>query len=137
LRAREFGLPSGQTVAEAMGASVLDDKDIKIGQGVDHPDSPLKNIVEVAGSAFAGNCPLWTYILAEAMNNQVPVSIPVEEAKQITTPQLGPVGGRIVAEVFVGLMFADPGSYLNQQPTWAPADGPRYSLKDIVAFALG
>jgi hypothetical protein len=43
--------------------------------------------------------------LAEAMRNQTLVKIPVEEETNITTPQLGPVGGRIVAEVFLGLIF--------------------------------
>ena len=33
---------------------------------------------------------------------------------------LGPVGGRIVGEVFVGLMMADSHSYPRQDPTWKP-----------------
>ena len=72
----------------------------------------------MAGPAFAGNCPLWTYILAEAMRNhqQPDPTIPVTEAVTVSTPQLGPVGGRIVAEVFLGLMFADPSSYLHGDP---------------------
>ena len=137
LRGRQFGLPSGQTVAAAIGAPILADKDIKIGQGVDTPDTPLPDIVTAAGSAFAGNCPLWTYILAEAMNNQADVTVPVTGKQQITTPQLGPVGGRIVAEVFLGLMFADPGSYLTRDMDWTPTPGTPYALKDFVAYALG
>jgi hypothetical protein len=137
LRGREFGLPSGQVVAEAIGVPALADSDIKIGQGIDHPDTPLKNIVDAAGPAFKSNCPLWTYILAEAMQDQAHITIPVKENKTITTPQLGPVGGRIVAEVFVGLMFADPGSYLTENPEWTPSTGKGYALKDFVQFALG
>ena len=34
---------------------------------------------------------------------------------------LGPFGGRIVPEVFVGLAKGDPNSYFNQDPTWTPA----------------
>ncbi len=34
--------------------------------------------------------------------------------------RLGPVGGRIVAEVFLGLLQLDPDSYLNARPTWRP-----------------
>ena len=49
---------------------------------------------------------LWFYVLAEAQqqfeNNQTPI-------------RLGPVGGRIVAEVIVGLMWADPGSVLHNK----------------------
>ncbi len=134
MRGREFGLPSGQAVADAIGVSALKDKDILIGQAV---GTPIPNIVDAAGQAFAGNCPLWTYILAEAIQNQTPIIIPVAEQKQITTPQLGPVGGRIVAEVFLGLMFADPGSYLRMDPTWTPRYGKGYALKDFVEFALG
>ena len=33
---------------------------------------------------------------------------------------LGPVGGRIVAEVLVGLLQKDPNSYLYLHPSWKP-----------------
>jgi hypothetical protein len=140
-RGRQFGLPSGQAVADALGVAALKDSEILIGQGVDEnlPKGKPKipNIVDAAGKIFAGNCPLWTYVLAEAIQNQTTVTIPVAENKQITTPQLGPVGGRIVAEVFLGLMFADPGSYLRMEPNWTPQGGKTYALKDFVQFALG
>jgi hypothetical protein len=139
LRGRQFNLPSGQAVANRMGAPVLKDSEILIGQGVDKPDKPLQDIVTVGGEVFKGNCPLWTYILAEAMrNHQKPdPTIPVSEpGKTISTPQLGPVGGRIVAEVFLGLMFSDPSSYLYQKPHWTPKEGAAYRLKDLVAYAI-
>jgi hypothetical protein len=137
-RGREFNLPSGQAVAKAMGIAPMPDSTILIGQGVDAPGAPLKDIVSVAGAAFAGNCPLWTYVLAEAMHNhQKPdPAIPVTESVTISTPQLGPVGGRIVAEVFLGLLFADAGSYLHKDPSWTPKEGTNYRLKDLVAAAL-
>jgi hypothetical protein len=138
LRGRQFKLPSGQSVADRMGAEILPDEKILIGQGVDKPDQPLKNILEVAGAAFKQNCPLWTYVLAEAMHHhQKPnTQIPVKQDIRISTPQLGPVGGRIVAEVFLGLLFADKGSYLSRDPGWKPAQGAGYRLKDLVAAAL-
>jgi Animal haem peroxidase len=137
LRGREFNLPSGQAVAAAMGVRPLPDDQLLIGQGVDKPDKPLPSIVKVGGKVFAGNCPLWTYILAEAMANRQSVTIPVKEKVQISTPQLGAVGGRIVAEVFLGLLFADPGSYLSRDPGWTPPGKRDYRLKDFVNFALG
>lgn len=88
---------------------------------------------------FKNNCPLWTYILAEAMHHEIKVSVPVLGRKKISTPQLGPVGGSIVAEVFLGLMFADPNSYLSQlnaHPDWAPERRKHYGLKDFVEYAL-
>jgi hypothetical protein len=137
-RGRQFGLPSGQEVAKAMGARALADKDILIGQGVDRPEQALKDIVSVGGQAFAGNCPLWTYILAEAMQYHAKPdpTIPVLEKLTVSTPQLGPVGGRIVAEVFLGLLFSDPSSYLHKNPGWTPREGADYRLKHLVAAAL-
>jgi hypothetical protein len=144
LRGWRLGLPSGQAVARAMGVQPLADKDILIGQGVDKPDPPPVSVVDV-NKVFANNCPLWTYILAEAMHHMETVTIPVTEKKTITTPQLGPVGGRIVAEVFLGLQFGDNHSLLNLEPDWQPETNPPsngkknpdYKLKDFVKYALG
>lgn len=139
LRGRQLNLPSGQEVAKFMGAKkILDDKEILIGKGVDKPDK-LKNIVEIGGNVFAGNCPLWIYVLAEAMQNkQNPApATPTKEKVRIGTLQLGPVGGRIVAEVFLNLLFTDKGSYLSQNPKWTPAGGSGYRLRHFVEYALG
>ena len=76
----------------------LADKDILLGKALETPTEPLTNILAVS-KVFANNCPLWTYILAEAMHYREPVKIPVTENVTINTPRLGPVGGRIVAEV--------------------------------------
>lgn len=51
--------------------------------------------------------PLWYYILREA-----------EEEQQGL--KLGPVGGRIVAEVIIGLLSGDPHSFINVDPKWRP-----------------
>jgi hypothetical protein len=138
-RGWRLGLPSGQQVAHAMGVVPMEDKDILIGKGVDKdqadPADPIVSIDKV-NPVFAKNCPLWTYILAEAMNRQIKVDVPVQGKVSITTPQLGLVGGRIVAEVFLGLMFGDNHSLLSLQPTWTPAITP-YKLKDFVNYALG
>jgi hypothetical protein len=118
----------------------LDDKDIVIGKAVDQPEQgDVKGTIATipALSVFKGNCPLWTYILAEAAKNQETVKIPVTENKQITTPKLGPVGGRIVAEVFLGMLFGDPDSMLVIDPKWQPPKGKDYRLKDLVNYALG
>jgi hypothetical protein len=127
-----------------MGVPILADDRITIGKAVDKPDqSPpdpdiggtIASIPELA--AFRGKCPLWAYILAEAAHNIENVEIPVTEKKTITTPRLGPVGGRSVAEVFLGLMFGDNSSYLSLEPNWVPPTGPVFHLKDLVKYALG
>jgi hypothetical protein len=80
---------------------------------------------------------LWTYILAEAMRFKEAVKIAVSEDVTIQTPRLGPVGGRIVAEVFLGLMYGDKHSMLNLAPDWQPDAGPDFTLKDFVKYAIG
>jgi hypothetical protein len=135
-RGWRLGLPSGQSVAKAMGIKPLADADILIGKGTDTKDPNLKSVVDVS-KVFANNCPLWTYILAEAMKSQEVVKIPVKEDQNITTPRLGQVGGRIVAEVFLGLMLGDPHSLLSLDPHWQPPQGAAFALKDFVKYALG
>ena len=96
------------------------------------------SILGAEPGVFEGNCPLWTYILAEAMHFRVLVAIPVTEPNTlVNTPRLGPVGGRIVAEVFLGLMFGDEQSLLNLDRNWTPPGNPHYRLKDLVKYALG
>jgi len=139
-RGWRLGLPSGQAVAKAMHMTPLKDEEILIGKAVDKPDpgeEPVP-INKIANGAFAQNCPLWTYVLAEAAHHRTAVTIPATGAPgPISTPQLGPVGGRIVAEVILGLLFGDNFSMLSLDPGWAPVPGPDFRLKDLVAYALG
>ena len=142
LRGWRLGLPSGQAVARAMGVPVMKDHEILIGKAVDPidvdpKDPPVKDIVGAAGPVFAGNCPLWAYVLAEAAHHKTLVKVPVKGDLSVNTPQLGPVGGRIVAEVILGLLFGDGSSLLNQHPTWTPTGGAGFALKDMVLYALG
>jgi hypothetical protein len=141
LRSFELGLPTGQDVAHAMGIDPLKEEEIVIGKAVDEPGKgDVVGILSELFPVFRGNCPLWTYILAEAARTQTTVSIPVKEGKKITTPQLGPVGGRIVAEVFLGMLFGDSDSFLSAHPSWIPTiggKGEKFALRDIVAYALG
>jgi hypothetical protein len=109
LRHLTFGLPSGQTVARKMGVSPLSAEDLADVAAID-PD-------------LARSTPLWFYILREA-------------DKRASGQTLGPVGGRIVAEVFIGLLQADPFSFVAQDPTWKPilADGD-FKMTDLLRFA--
>ena len=125
-----------------MHQTPLTDEQIIVGRAVDNPDptgDPQVPIASIANGVFKGNCPLWTYILAEARQFQTAVTVPATgaPASGINTPQLGPVGGRIVAEVFLGMMFGDASSVLSLDPNWAPVTGPDFRLKDLVTYALG
>jgi hypothetical protein len=138
LRGWRMGLPSGQHVAYALGHQPLTDEEIVIGKATDDKDPDARSIADAKfPKVFAKNCPLWTYILAEAARFKEQVTLPVREKVKVNTPRLGPVGGRIVAEVFLGLMFGDRASLLNLQPTWKPNGDAHYGLKDFVQYALG
>jgi hypothetical protein len=130
LRGWRMRLPNGQDVARAMGIVPLADGNIKIGKFDTGDAKDLKgDIVSVAGAVFANNCPLWTYILAET----------VQDPTDARTRKLGPVGGRIVAETFVGLLLADNSSYFSMNPLWKPtsyAENGVFGLRELVKTAL-
>jgi hypothetical protein len=114
LRHLTWQLPSGQAIALRMGAPVLSQEDLAE-LGSIHP-------------SFARATPLWYYILKEAELMQEGL-------------QLGPVGGRIVGEVFIGLLQTDPNAYLNVQPDWEPtlptkmASPEGFRMIDFLSFA--
>jgi len=93
LRHITWGIPSGQAIAARMSEPVLSAGD-------------LEDINQVA-PRLAGSTPLWLYILREA-------DVMADGA------HLGPVGGRIVAEVFIGLLEMDPNSILRAADDWRP-----------------
>jgi hypothetical protein len=79
--------------------------------------------------APAGSAPLWFYVLREA---QV-----VHEGQH-----LGPVGGRVVGETLLGLLRADPQSYLSLDPAWTPTlptrsgDPRQFDISDLLTYAV-
>jgi Animal haem peroxidase len=109
LRHLTFSLPSGQAVAKAMGIEPLDRTDL----------------ADLDEFGFARSTPLWFYILREAH---------IKEAGR----RLGPVGGRIVAEVFIGLLQGDRQSFLRQDPNWEPtlgAEPGKFGIGDLLKVA--
>ena len=68
--------------------------------------------------------PLWFYVLQEA-------------SVMAAGEHLGPVGGRIVAEVMIGLLQGDRSSYLRQDPDWTPAYGSNgdFTIVDLLGAA--
>jgi hypothetical protein len=103
----------------------LANRDLQRGQAVGLPSGeaiarrlgvdPLTR--EQVGLGWTQETPLWLYILKEADVLH-------------DGDRLGPVGGRIVGEVLVGILGADPESFLAAEPDWAP-DGA-FGLADIL-----
>jgi len=57
-----------------------------------------------------------------------------------TPIRLGPVGGRIVGEVFVGLLLGDRHSFLHQAPLWQPITEftrqGQFGMAELIAQAM-
>ncbi len=110
LRGWRMQLPSGQAVAMAMGLAPIEDDKLKVGKA-NEGDAPTNRKITDLSPRFAGNAPLWYYVLAEAQ----------QQFKKNETPiHLGPVGGRLVGEVFLGLMLKDSHSFLRAHPKFKP-----------------
>lgn len=116
LRAKIFGVPSGQEVAREMRQ-----------RGIELPH--IYSNAELGIHKISGlqeQAPLWFYMLKES------------EFEPTNGLRLGPVGSRIVAEVIVGLLTDIPGNYLHDQPGFTPSL-PRtapgeFTILDLLAF---
>lgn len=108
LRNLAMEVPSGQRVAHAMRLPALS------------PD----DLADLRPFHLDKRTPLWFYILREA-----DVAADGEH--------LGPVGGRIVAEVITGLITGDRQSYLRQDPDWTPTYGAdtSFTMVDLLQAA--
>lgn len=121
LRGWTWQLPSGQQIATAMGVQGLTADEILTGPGGQF----CKERAALEVGNFHHDTPLWYYILKEAL---------VRHGGQ----RLGPVGGGIVAEVFVGILRGDSDSYLNVEPDWRPTlpaiEQNSFTLADLFRF---
>ncbi|BAN00549.1 hypothetical protein YM304_02350 [Ilumatobacter coccineus YM16-304] len=114
LRHITWEVPSGQRVADEMNVDRLSAADLSdVGQ---------------LGANLDSSTPLFFYILREA--DVIADGL-----------HLGPVGGRIVGEVFMGLLENDPDSYLNVdgwRPTLPQRDGSTgtdFTMADLLTIA--
>jgi hypothetical protein len=115
LRQVTWSMPSGQSIARDMDVEPLSR----------HELSELRGY----GLGLERSTPLWYYVLKEG----------AARAKGLT---LGPVGGRIVGEVIIGLLELDRDSYLSRAPFWKPtlpaihgAVTGEFRMIDFLAYA--
>jgi len=108
VRGEALDLPSGEAIARAMGIEPLS-----------------KDEVGLDKMGWKSETPLWFYILREA------------EVRH-RGERLGEVGGRIVAEVLLGLIDGDPNSYRNAKTEWRPelpgAQEGHFTMADLLRF---
>jgi hypothetical protein len=131
-RGNKFALPSGQTVAKALGveSQTVTRAALKV-RSAAQGDGMWK-FVDMA--SFLDHTPLWLFVLAEAQrkivgkwadpggnNGKDVAEIPFFTEDEGALTQLGPVGGRLVLETLFGVLDADPRSFRNAAPsTWKP-----------------
>jgi hypothetical protein len=118
-RGKALQLPSGQSVAQHMGETPLTAAELELAR--------LRGLRAAHRAILEQDTPLWFYILKEA-------------EVRANGERLGPVGGRIVAEVLIGLLEGDPSSFLRVEPNWKPAGIPaktadEFTLADLLTFA--
>jgi len=94
-----------------MGVRVLRDDEILIGKATG--DTSEAVAVSALAPTLADKTPLWAYILAESTATAYRVVNGAIVGAQRAPFRLGPVGSRIVAETFIGLLASDPNSIIN------------------------
>ncbi len=102
-RGQGVGLPSGEAVARHIGVTPL-----------------TAEQVGITSTGWHRETPLWYYILREA-------------DACTGGHRLGPVGGRIVAEVLIGLIDTDPTSFRKISPEWLP----KKTLSELLTWGTG
>lgn len=114
LRGKAMGLPSGQAVAVAMGNTPLSNAELGLcnpGEPCAFGDLPLPTAIDEA--------PLFLYLMEEARIQ-----------KQGET--LGDTGGRILAEVILGLLKNDRRSILNKPFVSPITNTSEFTIEDMI-----
>jgi hypothetical protein len=117
-RGYRLELPSGQAVARYMGVRELTEAQITMGADGE----------KLRAIGLHQATPLWYYILKEA------------QMLGDGGSRLGPVGSRILAEVFVGMLQTDSEAFLHkdQDPSWRPtlpsAFADHFTMADLLRY---
>ena len=114
---------------------IPDDK-LMIGKAT--AEARQKPLADIA-TGFAGKAPLWTYILSEAQVMSWDKADPGIPRDDIPI-KLGPVGSRIIADVFAALLIGDRTSYLYARHPFRPipelSRGTAFGLAELINVAL-
>jgi hypothetical protein len=134
LRGLAMRLPSGQAVAELMGIEPIEEENLRVGKAVLDTFEENQKLTDIS-EEFRGKAPLWYYVLAEAQYDWFKRAKSKGSQGNDEPINLGQVGGRIVAETLLGLLYADGSSYVRRNPNWMPSYDIR-TMGDLIQFAL-
>lgn len=112
-------LASGQQLAAMLGVAPLSAEEILVGSG----GAVLDGLTDEQSERITAATPLWFYLLRES---------------ELGGGRLGPVGGRIVAEVFHRAIEGSRTSIV-REPSWRPSPGPdseTFRMTDLLLFAF-
>lgn len=118
-RASMMELATGQQIAELFGVEPLTAEQILVGNG----GAVVEGLSEEQKAQLVAATPLWFYVLREA---------------EVGNGLMGPVGGRITAEVFHRAMEGSRISIV-RSPYWRPTLGPdssTFRMVDLLLFAF-
>ncbi len=112
---QRYGLPSGESFAAAVTAALA------------AAGGQLAGPTLAPGDSGMNDTPLWLWMLKEA---------------ELRTggQHLGPVAGRIITEVLLGLLWHDKASYLRAAPGWTPSlarSAGQFTITDLLTVAGG
>ena len=141
-RGRKMGLPSGQQVAKLMGVTPLTHAQLWSNHRIEVEIPIVGQRGEESSSEYDEENQSLKDVLADPgwRRGSAVVLHPEGGRDRRQGPHAGPVGGRIVAEVLVGLLQKDPNSYLYLNPTWKPAPpiAPtkgQFTMADLLKYA--
>ncbi|SER46763.1 peroxidase family protein [Lentzea albida] len=118
-RASMMELATGQQIAEIFGVEPLTAEEILVGNG----GAVVEGLTEQQRAQLVEATPLWFYVLREA---------------EVAGGLMGPVGGRLTAEVFHRAMEGSRISIV-RSPYWRPTLGPdssTFRMVDLLLFAF-
>jgi len=119
-RGNDLGLPSVGDVAKGLDLDMerLNGEELLAAVPADAVDERVRELV-------LEHTPLWYYVLAEA------------RTRGDGGLRLGPIGGRIVAEVINGLLEADEQSFVRRDKDWRPELSDPFGIAELIEFTLG
>jgi len=127
MRGHDRGLACAQFIIGELNRGAASDRQIEVltpDELIQCEKAGVRGVLEMNNRLLAKNTPLWFYILKEAAFRQ-------------SGRRLGPLGSRLVGEVFSAVLEASPYSILKEadwRPTLPASAASRFTIADLLLF---